>query len=331
MTVYQKTALAALLATIFLIFVGAIVRVTGSGLGCPDWPTCWGELIPPTSLEQVDFDRLDIAKFQKRDPGITKETLSAEFNPVHVWIEFINRLVSLPVGLFTLGTFLFSFQFLKKRPSVFIASISALVLVLTNAVMGAIVVRSGLKPGVITLHMALAMTLLCVLVYAIYRGGDRRPQVNLNGSGSIRTLLIVLFFACIGEGVMGSQVRELTDELALKFKDIPRNVWHETLEQKPIYLIHRSFSWVIFVLGAMTFFKTRKATGDLGQLCLRTVCGIILAQMVLGILMSHVSVHPIVQVLHIGLSSILVVALFWLLIASRSAGIENPKEINQTN
>ncbi|MDC0048551.1 COX15/CtaA family protein [Verrucomicrobia bacterium] len=331
MTVYQKTALAALLATIFLIFVGAIVRVTGSGLGCPDWPTCWGELIPPTSLEQVDFDRLDIAKFQKRDPGITKETLSAEFNPVHVWIEFINRLVSLPVGLFTLGTFLFSFQFLKKRPSVFIASISALVLVLTNAVMGAIVVRSGLKPGVITLHMALAMTLLCVLVYAIYRGGDRRPQVNLNGSGSIRTLLIVLFFACIGEGVMGSQVRELTDELALKFKDIPRNVWHETLEQKPIYLIHRSFSWVIFVLGAMTFFKTRKATGDLGQLCLRTVCGIILAQMVLGILMSHVSVHPIVQVLHIGLSSILVVALFWLLIASRSAEIENPKEINQTN
>ncbi|MDB4721945.1 COX15/CtaA family protein [Verrucomicrobiales bacterium] len=331
MTVYQKTALAALLATIFLIFVGAIVRVTGSGLGCPDWPTCWGELIPPTSLEQVDFDRLDIAKFQKRDPGITKETLSAEFNPVHVWIEFINRLVSLPVGLFTLGTFLFSFQFLRKRPSVFIASISALVLVLTNAVMGAIVVRSGLKPGVITLHMALAMTLLCVLVYAIYRGGDRRPQVNLDGSGSIRTLLIVLFFACIGEGVMGSQVRELTDELALKFKDIPRNVWHETLEQKPIYLIHRSFSWVIFVLGAMTFFKTRKATGDLGQLCLRTVCGIILAQMVLGILMSHVSVHPIVQVLHIGLSSILVVALFWLLIASRSAGIENPKGINQTN
>ncbi|MDG1854874.1 MAG: COX15/CtaA family protein [Verrucomicrobiales bacterium] len=331
MTVYQKTALAALLATVFLIFVGAIVRVTGSGLGCPDWPTCWGELIPPTSLEQVDFDRLDIAKFQKRDPEITKATLSAEFNPVHVWIEFINRLVSLPVGLFTLATFLFSFQFLRKSPSVFVASFSALVLVLANAVLGAIVVRSGLKPGVITLHMALAMTLLCVLVYAVYRGGDRRPQVNLNGTASVRILLVVLFFACIGEGVMGSQVRELTDELALKFKDVPRNVWHETLEQKPIYLIHRSFSWVIFVLGAMTFFKTRKATGDLAQFCLKTVCGIILAQMVLGILMSHVSVHPVVQVLHIGLSSILVVTLFWLLIAGRSAGIENPKKINQTN
>ena len=317
MTIYQRTALAALLATIFLIFVGAIVRVTGSGLGCPDWPTCWGELIPPTSLEQVDFDRLDIAKFQKRDPGITKETLSAEFNPVHVWIEFINRLVSLPVGLFTLGTFLFSFQFLRKRPSVFIASFSARFLVLANAVMGAIVVRSGLKPGVITLHMALAMMLLCVLVYAIYRGGERRPQINLNGSASLRSLFFILFSVCIVEGVMGSQVREVTDELALKFKDIPRDVWHETLEKKPIYLLHRSFSWVIFALGAMTFFKTRKVTGDLAQICIKTVCGIILAQMVLGILMSHVSVHPVVQVLHIGLSSILVVAMFWLLVASR--------------
>ena len=92
--------------TIFLIYVGAIVRATGSGLGCPDWPKCWGELIPPTSLDQVDFDKLNIEKFQKKNPSITRESLAAEFNPVHVWVEFINRLVSLPVGLFTLSTFL---------------------------------------------------------------------------------------------------------------------------------------------------------------------------------------------------------------------------------
>ena len=106
MNFFQKTALAALLATIFLIYVGAIVRATGSGLGCPDWPKCWGELIPPTSLDQVDFDKLNIEKFQKKNPSITRERLAAEFNPVHVWVEFINRLVSLPVGLFTLSTFL---------------------------------------------------------------------------------------------------------------------------------------------------------------------------------------------------------------------------------
>ena len=318
MNFFQKTALAALLATIFLIYVGAIVRATGSGLGCPDWPKCWGELIPPTSLDQVDFDKLNIEKFQKKNPSITRESLAAEFNPVHVWVEFINRLVSLPVGLFTLSTFLLSFQFLRKHKRVFFGSFAALALVLTNAILGAIVVSSGLKPGVITLHMALAIILICVFVYIIYRGGQRLPSVNLGSQkGLLRSTLIILFVACVVEGIMGSQVREITDELALKFKDTPRNVWHEILEQKGIYLFHRSFSWVILVLGIFLFTKTRNANGDLAQLSIKVTFGVILAQMVLGVLMSHVSVHPVVQVLHIGLSSMLIVALFWLILTSR--------------
>ena len=322
MNFFQKTALAALLATIFLIYVGAIVRATGSGLGCPDWPKCWGELIPPTSLDQVDFDKLNIEKFQKKNPNITKETLAAEFNPVHVWVEFINRLVSLPVGLFTLATFLLSFQFLRKQTRVFIGAFSALALVITNAILGAIVVSSGLKPGVITLHMALAIILICVFVYIIYRGGERLPSVRLGSQkGLLRPVLVILFLSCVFEGIMGSQVREITDELALKYKDTPRNVWHEILEQKSIYLFHRSFSWAILLLGIFLFAKTRKATGDLAQFSLKVSFGIILAQMVLGVLMSHVSVHPVVQVLHIGLSSILIVALFWLILATRE---QNP-------
>ena len=319
MNFFQKTALAALLATIFLIYVGAIVRATGSGLGCPDWPKCWGELIPPISLDQVDFDKLNIEKFQKKNPSITRESLAAEFNPVHVWVEFINRLVSLPVGLFTLSTFLLSFQFLQKQKRVFFGSFAALALVLTNAILGAIVVSSGLKPGVITLHMALAIILICVFVYIIYRGGQRLPSVNLGSqTGLLRSFLIILFVACVVEGIMGSQVREITDELALKFKDTPRNVWHEILEQKGIYLFHRSFSWIILVLGIFLFAKTRNANGDLAQLSIKVTFGVILAQMVLGVLMSHVSVHPVVQVLHIGLSSILIVALFWLILTSRA-------------
>ena len=298
--------------------MGAIVRATGSGLGCPDWPKCWGELIPPTSLDQVDFDKLNIEKFQKKNPSITRESLAAEFNPVHVWVEFINRLVSLPVGLFTLSTFLLSFQFLRKQKRVFFGSFAALALVLTNAILGAIVVSSGLKPGVITLHMALAIILICVFVYIIYRGGQRLPSVNLGSQkGLLRSTLIILFVACVVEGIMGSQVREITDELALKYKDTPRNVWHEILEQKGIYLFHRSFSWIILVLGIFLFTKTRNANGDLAQLSIKVTFGVILAQMVLGVLMSHVSVHPVVQVLHIGLSSILIVALFWLILTSR--------------
>ena len=119
---FQRSAVAALVSVIFLIFVGAIVRVTGSGMGCPDWPTCWGCWVPPTAAEQVDFSKLDIAKYQRkaermgRDPAtITAETLKKEFNPRHVWTEYINRLCSLPVGFFTLITFILSFWHQSKN------------------------------------------------------------------------------------------------------------------------------------------------------------------------------------------------------------------------
>ncbi len=113
---FQKLATGALVSVLVLMFVGAIVRVTGAGMGCPDWPTCWGCIIPPTKVEQVDFSKLPIEKFQNkakrmgRDPNsISVETLKQEFNPRHVWTEFVNRLTSLPVGFFSLATFIAAF------------------------------------------------------------------------------------------------------------------------------------------------------------------------------------------------------------------------------
>ncbi|MFP6881386.1 MAG: COX15/CtaA family protein, partial [Roseibacillus sp.] len=63
---FQKLALAALISVLLLLFVGAIVRATGSGLGCPDWPTCWGKLVPPTKVEQIDFEKIDLEKFRRK-------------------------------------------------------------------------------------------------------------------------------------------------------------------------------------------------------------------------------------------------------------------------
>jgi len=111
----------ALGSLILLIFVGATVRATGSGLGCPDWPTCWGCLVPPWKASQIDVNRLDLERFRRNaerhgiDPAsITPETVLARFNPVHTWVEFVNRLTSLPLGLSTLALFAGSF-FAKRR------------------------------------------------------------------------------------------------------------------------------------------------------------------------------------------------------------------------
>ncbi|NNC89299.1 MAG: heme A synthase, partial [Akkermansiaceae bacterium] len=185
---FQKIALAALVSVLVLIFAGAVVRATGSGLGCPDWPTCWGCLIPPWNVEQVDFDRIDLEKFRQkaerfgRDPStITRESLREEFNPVHTWVEFVNRLLALPVGVLTLATFGASLWQRRKRPGVFWASGVSLFVVIFNAWLGARVVYSGLSPGIITAHMALAILLVGLLVYVAWRGCADPWRVRLPG------------------------------------------------------------------------------------------------------------------------------------------------------
>ncbi|MCP5534555.1 MAG: COX15/CtaA family protein [Akkermansiaceae bacterium] len=320
MTRFQKTAVAALVSVLFLMFVGAIVRVTGSGMGCPDWPTCWGCLIPPTSVEEVDFDRLPIERFQQkakrmgRDPStITEETLRAEFNPRHVWTEYVNRLCSLPVGFFSLATFIAAFWQRPKRPLVFWMAFGSLVVVLVNAWMGARVVYSGLHPGVLTTHLALAMALTGMLVYCAWRGTDRpwRADVEPSKRGVVRFWAGVLLVVIVAEGILGAQVREITDELAKSHIDMPRSGWIDELENSWVYLLHRSFSWVILGMAILTVVHgrafVRGGPGRVGWV----IFGIVVIQMILGLVMSQVHIYSWVQVLHVGLAAVLL-TFVWL-------------------
>jgi len=324
---FQKLATAALVSVLLLMFVGAIVRVTGAGMGCPDWPTCWGCLIPPTHIEQVDFDKLPIERFQKRaeregrDPAsITRESLHAEFNPRHVWTEFINRLCSMPVGIFTLATFIAAFWQRPSRPLVFWAAFSSLALVLINAWMGARIVYSGLSPGTITTHLALAMLLIGALTYCAWRGTDRpwEAEVSPASAKRLRLGLIVLLGAIVAEGIMGSQIRELTDEMAKSHLKSPRAEWIGELEHRWIYLIHRSFSWAVLAASLWAFLiaKRHGSAGRVGTV----VLGIVLTQMVLGLIMSQVHLYAWVQVLHVGLAAVLLsFTWLWLFGAWRAA------------
>ena len=329
LTRFQKLATAALVSVLFLMFVGAIVRVTGAGMGCPDWPTCWGCLIPPTSVEQVDFEKLPIERFRSkaermgRDPAtITEETLRAEFNPRHVWTEFINRLCSLPVGFFSLATFIAAFWQRPKRPLVFWMAFGSLAIVLINAWMGARVVYSGLKPGVLTAHLALAMLLTGTLMYCAWRGTDRpwRVAMRENERKQSRLAVALLLVSCIGSGILGAQVREMTDTLAKFHDNAPRETWIAELELSWIYLAHRSFSWVVLAIMLWAWLLTRRhREGGAGKVE-HVVFAIVLAQMVLGLVMAQIHIYSWVQVLHVGLAAVLL-SFVWLWLF----GLSRPK------
>ena len=320
MTRFQKLATAALVSVLILMFVGAIVRVTGAGMGCPDWPTCWGCLIPPTQVEQVDFSKLPIEKFQRkaqrmgRDPAeITEASLRAEFNPRHVWTEFVNRLTSLPVGFFSLATFIAAFWQREKRPLVFWMAFASLVTVLVNAWMGAKVVYSGLAPGVLTTHLALAMSLIGMLVYCAWRGTDTPWRIDMADAqlSRLRRIVSVLLVVIVAEGIIGAQVREMTDELAKSHAGAARATWVSELEESWKYLFHRSFSWVVLGTTLWAWLLTRRHRVGGAGVVERMVLGIVLAEMVLGLVMAQIHIYSWVQVLHVGLAAILL-TFVWL-------------------
>ncbi|WP_169334296.1 COX15/CtaA family protein [Rubritalea marina] len=322
MTVFQKVALLALIFTLLLMFVGAIVRATGAGMGCPDWPKCWGQYIPPTSVEQIDPDSLPIEKYQEkaerhgRDPAeVTRENVLAEFNPVHTWTEFINRLCSLPIGLFTLLTLILSFQFIRKRPWLPMLATLATFLVGLNAWMGARIVYSGLKPGTITTHMALAILLLCVQVTIVWLASETRWRIQVKESGKhLKWVGLAAFLFIIGEGILGSQVREMTDELKKSHGDAPRIEWSAELEQTWMYLVHRSFSWAVLLVTAVYYWTSRNERVGGAGWHEKLMAGFIFLQMVFGLILSQVGILPVIQVLHIGISSLMVTVFFhWLL------------------
>lgn len=297
-------------------------------MGCPDWPTCWGLLIPPTHVDDVDFDKLPIEKFRAkaermgRDPkSITVESLKKEFNPRHVWTEFFNRLCSLPVGFFTFAAFIVSFLFKKQRPAIFWLSFVSLLLVLANAIMGARVVYSGLAPGVITTHLALAMLLICTLTYCVWGGSDQPERLNfLAKSKPAFMATLALFIVIIVEGISGAQIREMTDELAKFHLNSPRETWIGELEGSWLYLFHRSFSWLILILTLSSFWMARKNQSGGATKIQHAALGIVLSQMFLGLIMAQIHIYSWVQVLHVGLAAILLtLVFFWLLLIPRSS------------
>ena len=308
-----------MLSLLVLIFAGAIVRATGSGLGCPDWPKCWGCLVPPTSVEQVDFDAIDLERFKAkaeragRNPDeITRDSLHQEFNPLHTWVEFVNRLFALPMLLTTLVGWIVSLCLKRAGALVRWMMGLSLLTVLVNAWLGARVVYSGLKPGTITAHLALAFLLMIFLVVALVKVQKVLGKGRLlAGKGAFWSAFGILTFLII-EGLMGAQLREVTDELAKANFGQDRAIWTEELRQMGVFYAHRTFSWSVLamVIAFMWFIKKGRGYFSLIE---GSLIVMVFALMGMGIVLGHIGIHPWVQILHVGVAALLFyVVAYWV-------------------
>lgn len=280
---YQKVAISTVLATLFLIFVGGLVRASGAGLGCPDWPKCFGMWIPPTSL--VDLP----ASFD-----------ASQFNVYKTWTEYINRLVGVMIGFLIMVTFALSFRYRKSEPAVFYSSTAAFVLVLFQGWLGGQVVMTGLSEWLITIHMLVAMVIMTILLYAVFKASEDLLSVSI--SDDLRQKLywsgLVLLLVTMVQLILGTQVREAIDLVKNATTVPPRDLWLSGIG--PIDEYHRTFSWLVFFAGMVVFyFGYWKAQSALLRKLSLSVILVIMVQIALGAGLYYMDMPPAFQVFHL--------------------------------
>lgn len=326
---FRRISFITVIAVYFLILVGGIVRSTGSGMGCPDWPKCFGSVVPPTSVDQLPknyqeiylekrisknerlvslLEGLGFNEIAERIANDKSILIEEEFNPVKTWIEYLNRLVGVFIGLLIIWTLLKSMKLWKSDKWIPINSTFAFILVLFTGWVGSIVVSTNLLPWMITFHMLLALGLVALLIYVFHRANLlRESQGNINNvPKKVRRILIIGMFLMIVQVILGTQVREQIDQISSSLGNLLREEWVSRVGIS--FLIHRSFSLLLLVVHVIYFFWAFKFTNrnsQINQWSLLLMM-VLMLEIGTGIGMAYFGIPPFLQPVHLLLGSLIV-------------------------
>jgi heme a synthase len=311
---FFKLCLTTLVAVYFLIAVGGIVRATGSGMGCPDWPKCFGQWVPPTSVRQLpeeykeSYAALREKKNQKfikylrafgmsetADQIATDKTILVEgdFNAVKTWIEYLNRLVGVIIGLLIVALFWKSLPFRRTQPIIFWLSLATLIGVIFQGWFGSIVVSTNLTTWTITVHMFIALLIVGFLIYLLFASSHHEPIIAPNGTNWI---LIACSLILLVQIFLGTQVREAIDRIA----SLPRNSWISSLGAE--FIVHRTFSWVLVAFHYFLIARLYKTTG--AKALTSALMALILCSFLTGAGMAYFAVPAFLQPVHLLLATV---------------------------
>ena len=343
---YRRLSGITVVAVYFLILVGGIVRSTGSGMGCPDWPKCFGSVIPPTAVEQLPENYQEIyleKRLAKNERFVAtlsklgfKETanqlandksiqVEEEFNATKTWIEYINRLIGVVIGLLILATLLKSFSLWSQDKWITITAFLSLVLVAFTGWIGSIVVSTNLLAWMITVHMLLALALVAVLLYSHRRAARllTTKQVTSPMPRKILALLVVASILMLIQVVLGTQVREGIDRVSFAMGNMLREEWVEKVGL--VFLVHRSFSLVLLAVHVLYFVWAYKFSPRHSSITYwnQALLLLILLEIVSGIGMAYFGVPAFLQPVHLLFGSMILGVQFILMLQLKEQS--NPK------
>ncbi len=313
---FYKLSLSTLVAVYILILVGGVVRSTGSGMGCPDWPRCFGNWVPPTDVSQLPPDyketyadyrhqkNLKFARYLRvigmgatADKLLSDESvlIESDFNPTKTWIEYFNRITGVIIGFLIFLVFVYSLKFWNSDRRLTVLSFLTLVLVSFQGWLGSFVVSSNLTPWTITVHMFLALVIVAMLVYLVHTSSGESHEVY---SASAYWWLIACIAVVLVQILLGTHVREEIDAVA---RTTERQDWIAAVGET--FTIHRSFSWAVVLVHAGLVFSLLSDKKRLKGF-VPGLIALIVTTLLTGIGMAWFAVPPFLQPMHLLLATL---------------------------
>jgi cytochrome c oxidase assembly protein subunit 15 len=312
-TRFRRLGTLTIFAVYFVILVGGIVRASGAGMGCPDWPTCFGLWVPPLHESQLPANYHEIYA--------TRGYESTVFNPVKTWTEYTNRVIGVSIGFLIILTAWSSRIYLKTDKAIFYLALSVLFLVCFQGWLGSAVVASNLKPLMITLHMALALFIVVLLVYAIAR--SQKPLLSQLNADWLQprhiTVIKVALFLTLIQVVMGTQVREAIDLIAHQHSYIDRQYWRDSFPI--IFYVHRSFSSIILFTNLWLAWQLRQFNPRhslLGWMAY-VLIGLVTTAILAGVSLDRLGFPAIAQPIHLLMANLIFGTQFFIYICFKYA------------
>jgi len=347
---FQSINLYSIISLFLVILAGGIVRSTGSGMGCPDWPKCFGRYIPPTEESQLPsnyrtryiekqlkknqrfakvlkvFGYTTLALKVKSDLSVTSRQ-QEEFNPIKTWTEYINRLVGVVTGILLLATAFYSFSYLKKRKRIVLLSLFNLLLIVFQAWLGSVVVSSNLVSWIVTVHMLIALAILGISIYTWHKSKYLQDQSETTAKPWLMIVTTLALVLDVIQITIGTEVREKIDEYAMKLSGGSRQSWVNGANE--VLINHKNIALSVILINVILYLLLKKyyKSSSIQRQLMSTTFILIMFQVFAGVILSYLGLPPVAQVVHILLASLLFGAQFYLLL-NLATSAENKGEVN---
>ena len=291
-TPFQRLAIWTTATTYLLILVGGLVRASGAGLGCPDWPRCFGSWVPPASAADLP---------PQFDPS--------QFNQALMWTEYLNRLLGVTVGFLILATTISAWRHHRREPRILWTTVAALLLTGFQGWLGGRVVAHELAAWIVTVHLIVALVIVQMLLYVTVEAFGKAEGRGLKAEGTATAVLILLTLVQIA---FGTQVRGAVD--AALDAGVARDAALGTIGR--LDFIHRDLAFAVLLAAAgLTLWLLSRRAPPVMLRWSFVALGLAVLQVALGIVMAYGSLLAAAQVGHLTVASLFLGALtvLWLL------------------